>query len=98
MPTDCDPCPGNTNASFMLMPSHCRQSGAPGETAADALHHHAVARTDLPGAHELVERERHRCGGGIGMVIDRDHQLLARQTELARGRVENAYVGLVRYE
>src|SRR6267142_187800 len=55
-------------------------------TACEPLQQHAMAGADFSGAHELVERQRHGSGRGIAVVVDRDHELLARQDELARRR------------
>src|SRR3970282_755182 len=96
MPTACEPCPGNTIASFMA--SHCRERRAPGEAAAHPLHHHAMPGAYLAGAHVLVECERHGGGRGVAVMVHGHHQALERQAELARRGLEDAHVGLVRDE
>src|SRR5260221_867010 len=44
---------------------------------------------------EFIQRQRHRRGGRVAVVVDRDHQFLQRHLELARRRLEDAHVGLV---
>ena len=46
--------------------------------------------------HEFVERERDRCCGGVAVMVDGDHQPLARQAEPFRRGFEDAHVRLVR--
>src|SRR6478736_10002537 len=82
IPTDWEPCPGNTMASFMR--SVFEEHGAPGEAAAHALHQHVVSGPDAPVAHRDVKGERDRCGGSVGVAIDRDDALRFRQSELLR--------------
>src|SRR4029079_7802669 len=60
MPTDGEPCPGNTIANFIVVVSHLNERCAPGEAAADAFEHHLVAGPDAPVTHGDVERKRHR--------------------------------------
>src|SRR3977135_1013144 len=57
-----------------------------------------MAGADLARSHEFVERQRYRSSGCVAVVIDRNDELLARQAELARGRLQYPYVRLVRDE
>ena len=100
MPTDCEPCPGNTSASFIVQlqlssPSQ-RATDAPGEAAADPCQHDVLAGADASVAHRVVERERNRRRRGIGVPVDRGHHLVDRQVQLLRGRLDDADVGLMR--
>src|SRR5690554_2615935 len=74
MPTDCDPCPGNTNAIFMdysfwigTEAAHGKKSGSrlhasqhrtPGEAAAHALHQHKLTRPDATVTPGGIQGER----------------------------------------
>src|SRR6266498_911345 len=94
-PSACRP-PASPDPEKPARASYRTERGAPGEAAADALQQHALPDADLPGANELVERQGHRGGRSIAMMVDGDDQLLQRQPELARGRLEDAHVRLVR--
>src|SRR5205085_8023212 len=110
MPTDCEPCPGKTNANEAIAcvspmvrkekpraaASEIEQHRAPGEAAADALEQDGVAAADLAGAHRDVERQRNRGGRGVAVLVDRDDELVQRQLQLLRGALHDANVRLVR--
>src|SRR3989441_3339862 len=84
------PAPGRPSRA-----SQRHQRRAPRKAAAHALQQHPLPGADLPGADELVERERHRRGRSVAVMIDGDDELFRRQAELARGSLENAHVRLV---
>ena len=46
----------------------------------------------------VVERQRDRGRRGVGVPVDRHHDLLRRQAELAADRVDDPLVGLVRHQ
>src|SRR5438105_5778203 len=96
MPTDCEPCPGNTNASgisFPRLPAHER--AAPGHSAADGHHQHQVAVLELSLAVGLIERERHRRRRGVPHLLDVEVALLQWDLELPHYVLEDAQVRLV---
>src|SRR6188768_2109130 len=79
MPTDCEPCPGKTNAkSAMLVclllflsraASEVEQHGTPGEATADAFEQHGVAALDAAALDRHVQRQRHRRGRGVAVFV-----------------------------
>src|ERR1700712_4828093 len=100
MPTDCDPCPGKTKANgFMQVSSslwaprqaasEVQQDCAPGETAAHAFEHDSVSLPDLAAAHRDIERQRNRGRRSVAVLVDRDHQLVRGQLQLARGALHD---------
>ena len=50
----------------------------------------------LPGAHGFVERQRHRTGRGIAVLVDGDDHAVHRHVEALGRRLDDAQVGLVR--
>src|SRR5690348_10923006 len=97
MPTCCEPCPGNTKA-IVIANLHAYEYGAPREAAADAKQHQVLAPADAAVANGDVEREWNRRGRCVRVRVDgRDHALV-REPELARGRVHDAHVRLMRDE
>ncbi len=59
MPTDCEPCPGNTKAIFTwkeLLPAH--QHRTPREPAANTLQHHVLSGFYAAIAYCEVEGQR----------------------------------------
>ena len=77
---------------------HAGERGTPCEAAAHRLEHDQIAFLDPAVAAGDVEGERHRGGRGVGVLVDRDNDLFGRQVELARGRIEDACIGLVRHD
>src|SRR6266851_272905 len=97
MPTDWEPCPGNTIASeFTRSMSVTQQHRAPGEAAADALEQHVVAGLHAAVAHGDVERERDRRRRRVGVAIDGDDAFRLGKAELLRDVGDDAHVRLVR--
>src|SRR5437764_12791671 len=94
MPTYCEPCPGNTNASFIDLPA--QERAAPGHASADGHHQDQVAILQLARAVRLIERERDRCRRGVAYLVDVDLALLQRDLQPLHHRVEDPEIGLVR--
>src|SRR5258706_8593498 len=83
IPTDCEPCPGKTNANFTASPfNHHR---APRESPAHAFQQHVLAGTDAPVARRFVERKRDRGRRGVGVTVNRQHHLLHAHADLLCG-------------
>src|SRR5712664_4010080 len=95
MPTYCEPCPGNTNASFIdslsrnslrleVPPLPAHEAASPGHSASDGHHQDQVAVLQLAGPVGLVERERDRGGRGVPHLVDVDFALLQRDLQPPR--------------
>src|SRR6478672_7489365 len=96
MPTAWEPCPGKTKANVVMRVIEVLQSceyRTPGESAADAFHHHVMAGLNPSVPHSLVESKRNRCGRSIAVLIDGHHHFLQRQAEFFRRALHDADVG-----
>src|SRR6476660_4576153 len=99
MPTDCEPCPGNTSANFMVFRSlHFNHRGAPREATAHAFEQHLVAALDTAVAYGNVQRKRNRSSRRVRVLVDGHYDFRRIDAELLCGRVEYANVCLVRYQ
>src|SRR5690606_624776 len=100
IPTDCEPWPGKINANVIACRglSDAGEHRAPGEAAAHAFHQHQVARLDASVAHGEIERERYGSSRGVGMLVHGHDDLLRRNLEPTRCRLDDADVGLMRDE
>src|SRR5437016_3944916 len=92
MPTYCEPCPGNTNASFIDLPA--QKPAAPRHASADGHHQDQVAILQLSRAVRLIERERDGGRRGIAHLVDVDLALLQRDLQPLHHSVEDAEVRL----
>src|SRR5437764_6529721 len=72
IPGFCDPCPGNSNTTSMLIPKDHR---APREPGAERDEHHCRSFLDATGLDRLVEGDRHRCARRVAVPIDVDEHL-----------------------
>src|SRR5882672_1531070 len=102
MPTNCDPCPGNSipTAAMNCLSSLrtggvAEENGAPGEAAAKACQHHEIAGLQLAAARELVVRDGNRGRRRVAVAIEVHHHALFRNLEALAHRVDNADIGLV---
>src|SRR5262249_20316886 len=57
----------------------------PSEAAAHRPEQETLTRLDAAVADRFGQRERNRRGGGIRVLVDRDHNFFRRQSQLARG-------------
>ena len=74
------------------------QARPPAQAATESLHQDKIPGLDPPVCNRLIEGERDRGGGGIGVAFDRHHHLVFRQAELSSDAVDDPAVGLVRNE
>src|SRR5690606_17482327 len=114
IPTDCDPCPGNTNAIFMESSSkrgteaacgtkrggrlHACQHRPPGEPATHALHQHQLTGPDAAVATCGIECERNAGRRSVGMFVDCHDYFFVVKAQLATEEIDDAHVCLMRHE
>src|SRR5438477_5746874 len=107
MPGFCTPWPGNSRAIgperlIMRSPtslplSPLQERGAPGESRSKSGEQNVVAGLDPALPHGLFESQRDGGARRVAVLVDVDRDTLHRQADAARGRVDDAEVGLVRH-
>src|ERR1700692_2632743 len=75
-----------------------QEGRTPSEPPAHGLHEDQIAPFDPPVADRDRQGKRHGRRGGIAVLGDGRNHLPGRYVQFARSAVENALVGLVRYE
>src|SRR5579862_3150782 len=72
--------------------------GAPGQATSARAQHNEVVVADALLLQRLIERDRHRCRGGVAVLLDVGEYLLGRQAETFRDRIDDAQIGLMRHD
>ena len=99
MPTDCEPCPGNTKAIFIDFdaPSSNRTSTEPQVNPPPTPCSSTFCPWRMrPSRTRDVECQRHRGGRRVAMLVDRYDQSVFADTQALGGRGQDADVGLMR--
>src|SRR5258708_4148641 len=70
MPTDCEPCPGNTKAIFMVSRLPAQQDRAPCEAAPPPFEQKGLARKYAAVFHRLIQGQGYGCGGSVAVMVN----------------------------
>src|SRR5215469_4445513 len=77
-------------ATAPVTESVAHQRRTPGEATAERLQQQQLAAADAAVAYRDIERQRHRCRGGVAVLLNRDDHPFHRHLELAGRRLDDA--------
>jgi hypothetical protein len=64
-------------------PRYQRINAAPSGKAPHRLNHHEIVQLEAAVPDRDRERKRHRCGGGVAVLVDRDDHIVVRMPSLS---------------